>query len=37
MITIFRNIKETSAPFFRDIDFVFDRIRTGKYKDLIEK
>ena len=37
MITIFRNIKETSAPFFRDIDFVFDRIKTGKYKDLITK
>jgi hypothetical protein len=35
MITIFRNIKETSAPFFRDIDFVFDRIKNGKYKDLI--
>lgn len=36
MITIFRNIKETSAPFFRDIQFVFDRIRIGKYKDLID-
>ena len=35
MITIFKNIKETSAPFYRDVSFVFDRIRDGKYKDLI--
>ena len=35
MITIFKNIKETSAPFYRDVSFVFDRIREGKYKDLI--
>lgn len=37
MITIFRNIKETSTPFFRDVSFVFDRIKTGKYRDLIEQ
>ena len=37
MITIFKNIKETSAPFYRDIDFVFKRIKEGKYSDLIEQ
>lgn len=35
MVTIFRNIKETSTPFFKDIDFVLDRIKDGKYVDLI--
>lgn len=36
MITIFRNIKETSTPFYRDVDFVLNRIREGKNKELIE-
>jgi hypothetical protein len=35
MITIFKNIKETSTPFFRDVLFVLDRIRDGKHKELI--
>ena len=35
MITIFKNIKETSTPFFRDVFFVLDRIRDGKHKELI--
>ena len=36
MITIFKNIKETSTPFYRSLDFVLERIKTGKNKDLIE-
>lgn len=36
MITIFRNIKETSTPFFKDIEFVLERIKNGKYIDLIK-
>ena len=36
-ITIFKNIKETSTPFIRDIDFIFQRIKDGKSKDLINK
>jgi hypothetical protein len=35
MITVFRNIRETSTPFFRDILFVLDRIRVGVNKELI--
>lgn len=35
MITIFKNIKETSTPFYRDIDFVLTRIKDGKYAELI--
>jgi len=37
MITIFRNIKETSTPFFKDIEFVLERIKNGKYVDLINQ
>ena len=37
MITIFRNIKETSTPFFKDIEFVLERIKNGKYIDLIKQ
>ena len=36
MITIFKNIKETSTPFYRSLEFVLERIKTGKNKDLIE-
>lgn len=37
MITIFRNIKETSTPFYKEVEFVFERIKSGKYLDLVEK
>lgn len=37
MVTIFSNIKETSTPFHRDVSMVFDRIKTGKYADLIKQ
>jgi hypothetical protein len=36
-VTIFSNIKETSTPFHRDVNVVFDRIKTGKYADLIKQ
>ena len=36
MITIFKNIKETSTPFYRSLEFVLERIKTGKNKDLIK-
>lgn len=36
-VTIFKNISSTQAPFFRDIDYVLNRIKTGRSKELIEK
>lgn len=36
-VTIFRNIKDTSTPFFRDIDSILFRIKEGKSKDLIRQ
>ena len=36
-ITIFKDIKETSQPFYRDVDVILDRIRDGASKDLIKK
>lgn len=37
MVTIFKNIRETSAPFHRDIEFVLNRIKDGKYEDLVKQ
>lgn len=37
MITIFRNIKETSTPFYRSIDFIIDRIKNGSSKELVKE
>ena len=36
-ITIFKNIKETSTPFYRDINIVLERIREGACKNLVKK
>jgi hypothetical protein len=36
-ITVFRNIKDTSNAIHIDHTKIFERIRTGKYKDLVEK
>jgi hypothetical protein len=36
-ITIFRNIRDTSTPFFRDLDSILERIKEGKSKDLIKQ
>ena len=35
-ITIFKNIKETSAPFVRHVDIILERIKSGKTRDLID-
>jgi len=37
MITIFKNIKETTTPFHKTIDFVIERIKNGASKDLVDK
>lgn len=37
MITIFRNIRETSTPFYKDIEFIFERIKSQKYGELIKQ
>lgn len=34
-ITIFKNIKDTSAPFVRNVALILERIRNGKSKELI--
>ena len=36
-ITIFQNIKETSTPFFRSVDFILERIKGGATKDLVKR
>lgn len=36
-VTIFQSIKETSAPFHRNVDKILDRIRTGASKELVKK
>ena len=36
-ITIFQNIKETSTPFFRPVDFILERIKSGASKDLVKR
>jgi hypothetical protein len=35
-VTIFKNIKSTEAPFFKDVSVAIDRIKTGNSKELIE-
>jgi len=34
-ITIFKSIKDTSTPFYRDINFILDRIKNGKSKEVV--
>jgi len=36
-ITIFQNIKETSTPFFREVDKILERIKDGASKDLVKR
>ena len=35
IVTIFKNIKETDAPFFKDIQYILNRIKDGANKKLI--
>lgn len=37
MITIFKNIRDTSTPFFRNVDVVLERIRTGSSKSIVQR
>ena len=36
-VTIFRNIKDTSTPFYRDMESILLRIKEGKSKSLIKQ
>jgi len=36
MVTIFRNIKTTETPFFKDITYILGRIKSGTSKNLIK-
>ena len=36
-VTIFKSVKDTSVPFYRDIGFILRRINDGTSKELIEK
>ena len=36
-ITIFKDIKETSQPFYRNVDVILKRIQEGYSKDLVKK
>ena len=34
-VTIFQSIKDTSTPFYREVDVILDRIKSGKSKEVI--
>lgn len=36
-VTIFKNIKDTDTPFFRDVTVILDRIREGSSKELVKR
>lgn len=35
-VTIFKKLRETTAPFYRDVFSILDRVKTGRSKDLVE-
>ena len=35
-VTIFKNIKETQTPFFKDVGYILQRIKDGASKDLVK-
>ena len=35
-VTIFKNIQEINTPFYKNVDVIFDRIKNGNSKELIE-
>ena len=37
MITIFKNIRDTSTPFYRNVDVVLSRIQSGSSKEIVER
>jgi hypothetical protein len=36
-VTIFKTIRDTDAPFYRDVRIILERIRNGASKDLVKK
>jgi len=36
-VTIFKTIKDTDAPFYRDVHAILDRIKNGATKELVKK
>ena len=36
-ITIFKDIKETSQPFYRPVEVILKRIQEGSSKDLVKQ
>ena len=36
-VTIFKNIRETETPFFKDVTYILKRIKSGKSKDLVKQ
>jgi len=36
VVTIFKNIRETEAPFFKDVTYILQRIKEGKSKELVK-
>ena len=36
IVTVFKDIKDTSTPFYRDIEVVFERIRSGNSKAILD-
>ena len=37
MVTIFKDIKDTDAPFHRDVSVILKRIKDGASKDLVKR
>jgi hypothetical protein len=35
IVTIFKNINTTTAPFFREVDVILKRIKEGASKELV--
>ena len=36
VVTIFKNIREIEAPFFKDVTYILQRIKDGKSKELVK-
>lgn len=36
-VTIFKNIRDTDTPFFRDVHLILERIKNGDTKELVKK
>ena len=36
-VTIFKNIRDTDTPFFRDVHIILERIKNGDTKELVKK